>query len=62
LDSASTVGHAGARKIYAQPIEDRLFFTGEAIDDPLALTAGAAWRGGQKAAKAVGRLLGAKAG
>jgi monoamine oxidase len=56
------VGHADARKIYAQPVEDRLFFTGEAIDDPLALTAGAAWRGGQKSAKAIARLLGAKRG
>jgi monoamine oxidase len=60
--SIPKVGHADARKIYAQPIEDRLFFTGEAIDDPLALTAGAAWRGGQKSAKAIARLLGAKRG
>ena len=60
--SIPKVGHADARKIYAQPIEDRLFFTGEAIDDPLALTAGAAWRGGQKSAKTIARLLGAKRG
>ena len=45
--SIAKVGHADARKIYAQPIEDRLFFTGEAIDDPLALTAGAAWQIGR---------------
>jgi monoamine oxidase len=60
--SIPKVGHADARKIYAQPIEDRLFFTGEAIDDPLALTAGAAWRGGQKSAKTIADLLGAKRG
>lgn len=60
--SIPKVGHADARKIYAQPIEDRLFFTGEAIDDPLALTAGAAWRGGQKSAKTIAGLLGAKRG
>ena len=60
--SIPKVGYADARKIYAQPIEDRLFFTGEAIDDPLALTSGAAWRGGQKSAKTIAGLLGAKRG
>lgn len=56
----SRVGHSNARAIYAQPVDDRLFFTGDGADDPLAVTVGGAWRNGQKAAKAVASLLGAK--
>ncbi|MFM8938504.1 MAG: flavin monoamine oxidase family protein, partial [Phenylobacterium sp.] len=52
-----TVGHADARRIYSQPIEDRLFFAGDAGDDPLAVTVGGAWRQGEKAAAAVARQL-----
>jgi monoamine oxidase len=54
----SKVGHSNAREIYAQPIDDRLFFTGDGADDPLAVTAGGAWRNGQKAARTVAKLLG----
>lgn len=54
----SKVGHSNAREIYAQPIDDRLFFTGDGADDPLAVSAGGAWRGGQKAARTVAKLLG----
>jgi monoamine oxidase len=56
-----TVGHAAARKGYSQPIEDRLFLTGEAADDPLALTVGGAWRHAQKTAMRVSKALRAKA-
>lgn len=52
------VGHADARRIYSQPVEDRLFFAGDAGDDPLAVTVGGAWRQGQKAAQTVARKLG----
>jgi monoamine oxidase len=55
-----TVGHANARKIYSQPVEDRLFFAGDGGDDPLAVTVGGAWRQGQKVAQSVARQLGAK--
>ncbi|MCA3697186.1 NAD(P)/FAD-dependent oxidoreductase [Aquidulcibacter sp.] len=55
-----TVGHANARKIYSQPVEDRLFFAGDGGDDSLAVTVGGAWRQGQKAAQIIARQLGAK--
>ena len=58
----SRVGHSDAREIYAQPVDDRLFFTGDGADDPLAVSVGGAWRNGQKAARSVARLLGAKRG
>jgi hypothetical protein len=54
------VGNADARRIYSQPIEDRLFFAGDAGDDPLAVTVGGAWRQGEKAAQSVARLLNAR--
>jgi monoamine oxidase len=52
------IGHANARKVYSQPVEDRLFFAGDGGDDPLAVTVGGAWRQGQKAAQSVARQLG----
>ena len=55
-----TVGHAHARKIYSQPVEDRLFFAGDGGDDPLAVTVGGAWRQGQKAAQTIARQLSTK--
>jgi monoamine oxidase len=55
-----TVGHANARKIYSQPVEDRLFFAGDGGDDSLAVTVGGAWRQGQKTAQIIARQLGAK--
>lgn len=55
-----TVGHYNARKIYSQPVEDRLFFAGDGGDDPLAVTVGGAWRQGQKVAQSVARQLGVK--
>ena len=55
-----TVGHANARRVYSQPIEDRLFFAGDGGDDPLAVTVGGAWRQGQKAAQSVAGQLGVK--
>ena len=55
-----TVGHANARKIYSQPVEDRLFFAGDGGDDSLAVTVGGAWRQGQKTAQIIARQFGAK--
>ena len=55
-----SIGHANARKIYSEPIEDRLFFAGDGGDDSLAVTVGGAWRQGQKAAHIIARQLGAK--
>lgn len=55
-----SVGHFAARRVYSQPVEDRLFFAGDASDDPLAVTVGGAWRQGGKAAQAVARHLNAK--
>ncbi|WP_198534036.1 flavin monoamine oxidase family protein [Aquidulcibacter paucihalophilus] len=55
-----TIGHANARKIYSQPVEDRLFFAGDGGDDPLAVTVGGAWRQGQKAAQTIARQLSTK--
>lgn len=52
-----TVGHANARKIYSQPVEDRLFFAGDGGNDSLAVTVGGAWRQGQKAAQIIARQL-----
>jgi len=60
--SYQTVGNAKARKVYSQPIEDRLFFAGEAADDSLAVTVGGAFRTGQKTAQTVAQLLGVKRG
>jgi len=55
-----SVGHLSARRVYSQPIEDRLFFAGDASDDPLAVTVGGAWRQGGKAAQSAARLLNAR--
>jgi monoamine oxidase len=55
-----SIGHANARKIYSQPVEDRLFFAGDGGDDSLAVTVGGAWRQGQKTAQKIAQQLGAK--
>ncbi|SEI12372.1 monoamine oxidase [Rhizobium tibeticum] len=46
-------GHAGARKILARPIDDRLFFAGEATHPSDFSTAHGAWQSGVRAAEQV---------
>jgi monoamine oxidase len=51
-------GQAGARRILARPIEDRLFFAGEATHNTDFSTAHGAWESGIRAAGEVSALLG----
>lgn len=46
-------GAATARQDYVTPIQDRLFFTGEAAPGPMATTLGGAWAAGIAAARAM---------
>lgn len=46
-------GAATARQDYVTPIQDRLFFTGEAAPGPMATTLGGAWAAGRAAARAM---------
>jgi monoamine oxidase len=46
-------GHAGDRAILAAPVEDRIFFAGEATSAHLISTAHGAWASGEAAAQAV---------
>ena len=46
-------GATEARTIYATPVDNRLFFAGEACPGPLALTLGGAWQAGRAAAEAI---------
>ena len=46
-------GATEARAVYATPVDDRLFFAGEAAPGPLALTLGGAWSSGRAAAEAI---------
>jgi monoamine oxidase len=50
-------GHAGARKIVARPIRDRLFFAGEATHNSDFSTAHGAWESGIRAAEQVAERL-----
>ncbi|UAL10523.1 flavin monoamine oxidase family protein [Caulobacter segnis] len=52
-------GHAGARAVLAAPVDQRLFFAGEACSPNFFSTAHGAWQTGQTAAKAaIGALTG----
>ena len=42
-------GHSGARQALAQPVDDRLFFAGEAVGMPMVATCGGAYWGGTQA-------------
>jgi monoamine oxidase len=49
-------GHFGARQVLAEPVENRLFFAGEAVGMPMVATCGGAyWSGTQ----AIGRIAAA---
>jgi monoamine oxidase len=51
-------GARGARAALSHPLEDRLFFAGEATAGPLAMTCGGAFRSGERAARDVIATLG----
>jgi monoamine oxidase len=55
--SHARVGHASARRILAEPVEDRLFFAGEACSPHDFSTAHGAYQTGMDAADAILRLL-----
>jgi Monoamine oxidase len=46
-------GAASARQDYVTPVDDRLFFAGEAAPGPFATTLGGAWLSGLAAAEAM---------
>ncbi len=48
-------GHFGAREVLAHPVEDRLFFAGEAVAMPMVATCGGAFMSG---GRAVGQIVG----
>ncbi|HWA51166.1 MAG TPA: NAD(P)/FAD-dependent oxidoreductase, partial [Dongiaceae bacterium] len=48
-------GHFGARDILAQPVDDRLFFAGEAVAMPMVATCGGAFMSGTRA---IGQIAG----
>lgn len=52
-------GASGARAVLARPLDDRLFFAGEAAAGPYYATCGGAWRSGELTARDVIRTLGA---
>ncbi|MBW8813628.1 MAG: FAD-dependent oxidoreductase [Caulobacterales bacterium] len=51
-------GHAGARRVLAAPVEDRIVFAGEAVSAHAYSTAHGAWISGQQAAAAALRVAG----
>ena len=50
-------GHAGARLALSEPVGERVFFAGEAVNGKEAMTVGGATLSGMAAAKALARLL-----
>lgn len=51
--SAALPGHQGARRELAKPVENRLFFAGEACDESWATTVAGAFQSGKRAAQEV---------
>jgi monoamine oxidase len=56
--SAAAPGAQSARKILMEPLNNRVFFAGEAAHETLWGTVGGAWESGDRAADAVVKLLG----
>lgn len=50
-------GHAGARDVLAQPVENRLFFAGEAVAMPMVATCGGAWDSGGRTVARIAAAL-----
>jgi monoamine oxidase len=60
--SAAAPGAQSARKILMEPLNNRVFFAGEAAHETLWGTVGGAWESGDRAADAVVKLLGGSGG
>ena len=58
--SAAAPGAQPSRKVLMEPLNNRVFFAGEAAHETLWGTVGGAWESGERAADAVVRLLGGK--
>jgi monoamine oxidase len=58
--SLAKPGHLAAREALARPVGDRIWFAGEAVVGPSAMTAGGAVLAGQAAAQAIAGLLAAE--
>ena len=56
--SAAAPGGQGARRIVAEPLQNTLWFAGEAVHETLWGTVGGAWESGERAADAVIHRLG----
>jgi monoamine oxidase len=56
--SSASPGAQAARRAYAEPMRDRLFFAGEAAHETLWGTVNGAWESGERAAEGVLRRLG----
>jgi monoamine oxidase len=50
-------GAWGARKTLAEPLDDKLFFAGEAVAGPISALVNGAYKSGQSVAKSVARSL-----
>ena len=56
--SAAAPGAQSARKALMEPVNNRIWFAGEAAHETLWGTVGGAWESGERAADAVNKLLG----
>jgi monoamine oxidase len=56
--SAAAPGWQGARRLLMEPVNDAIWFAGEAVHETLWGTVGGAWESGERAADAVLRRLG----
>jgi monoamine oxidase len=60
--SAAVPGAQSARKVMMEPLNNRIFFAGEAAHETMWGTIGGAWESGERVADAVIRVLGGKRG
>jgi len=60
--SAAAPGAQGARRVLMEPVGERIWFAGEAAHETLWGTVGGAWESGERAADAVAKSLGRRAG
>jgi monoamine oxidase len=56
--SAAAPGGQGARRILMEPVQNSVWFAGEAVHETMWGTVGGAWESGERAAEAVLRRLG----
>lgn len=56
--SAASPGRQGARKVLMEPVRDRIYFAGEAVNETNWGTVGGAWESGSRAAEAILRKIG----